>query len=207
MQKAKRIIKKFLHPPKVILFFIPVVYAALIYIFAAGKTESVYSYMIYVTSAYSLAVIIAAVPKLLREIKTAFNNSRIMQKIRASYFGRQYFDDLAFRGSVNIYQGMIINFLYVIFRIAAGIRYASVWFISMAVYYFILGGLRAYLISSYRSKKEQKEKYRCYRKTALLLFLLNIPMGGMIVLMVRTNSGFTYPGYIIYNLHCTHFIL
>lgn len=130
-----------------------------------------------------------------------------MQKIRASYFGRQYFDDLAFRGSVNIYQGMIINFLYVIFRIAAGIRYASVWFISMAVYYFILGGLRAYLISSYRSKKEQKEKYRCYRKTALLLFLLNIPMGGMIVLMVRTNSGFTYPGYIIYNLHCTHFIL
>ena len=31
-----------------------------------------------------------------------------------------------------------------------------------------------------------------------LLFLLNIPMGGMIVLMVRTNSGFSYPGYIIY---------
>lgn len=35
-------------------------------------------------------------------------------------------------------------------------------------------------------------------KTAWMLFLLNIPMGGMIVLMVRTNSGFTYPGYIIY---------
>ena len=47
-------------------------------------------------------------------------------------------------------------------------------------------------------KKRKKEKYRCYRKTALLLFLLNIPIGGMIVLMVRTNSGFTYPGYIIY---------
>ncbi len=28
--------------------------------------------------------------------------------------------------------------------------------------------------------------------------LLNVPMGGMIVLMVRTNSGFSYPGYIIY---------
>ncbi len=75
--------------------------------------------MIYVMSAYSLAVIIASVPKLLKDIKTAFNNSRIMQKIRASYFGRKYFDDLAFRGSVNIYQGMLINFLfYVIFRIA-----------------------------------------------------------------------------------------
>lgn len=31
-----------------------------------------------------------------------------------------------------------------------------------------------------------------------MLFILNIPMGGMIILMVRTNSGFTYPGYLIY---------
>lgn len=31
-----------------------------------------------------------------------------------------------------------------------------------------------------------------------MLFLLNIPMGGMIVLMVKTNSGFSYPGYVIY---------
>lgn len=29
-------------------------------------------------------------------------------------------------------------------------------------------------------------------------FILNIPMGGMIVLMVQTNSGFSYPGYLIY---------
>ena len=31
-----------------------------------------------------------------------------------------------------------------------------------------------------------------------MLFILNIPMGGMIVLMVQTNSGFSYPGYLIY---------
>lgn len=30
------------------------------------------------------------------------------------------------------------------------------------------------------------------------LFFLNIPMGGMILLMVQTNSGYSYPGYIIY---------
>lgn len=55
---------------------------------------------------------------------------------------------------------MAVNFFYVLFRVIAGIRYASVWFSSMAIYYLILGGL--------------------------------------IVLMVRTNSGFSYPGYIIY---------
>ena len=41
-------------------------------------------------------------------------------------------------------------------------------------------------------------EHRCYRVTAWLLFLLNIPMGGMIILMVLTNSGFSYPGHIIY---------
>ena len=33
--------------------------------------------------------------------------------------------------------GMAVNFLYVVFRIVAGIRYASVWFLTMAVYTFL----------------------------------------------------------------------
>lgn len=155
-------------------------------------------------SAYSLAVLIAALPVLARRIRqhktNLLNRSKLMQKIASSAFGNQYLHDPAFRGSVSIYQGMIVNFLYVLFRIATGIRYASVWFISMAVYYMVLGGLRAYLISSYRRREAGglSFEYCCYRRTAWLLFLLNIPMGGMIVLMVRTNSGFFYPGYIIY---------
>lgn len=124
-------------------------------------------------------------------------NSRAAQKAASSAIVRRYLHDLAFRGSVSIYQGMTVNFFYVVFRVSAGIRYASAWFISMAVYYLVLGGLRAYLIFSYR-RRDAKDEYRCYRRTAWLLFLLNIPMGGMIVLMVRTNSGFSYPGYIIY---------
>lgn len=120
-----------------------------------------------------------------------------LQWIRHSEFGSRYFEDLAFRGSISIYQGMTINFLYVVFRIAAGIRYTSVWFISMAVYYLVLGSLRAHLIFSYQHHDKERE-IRCYRQTAWLLFLLNIPMGGMILLMVRTNSGYSYPGYIIY---------
>ena len=74
---------------------------------------------------------------------------------------------------------------------------ASVWFISMAVYYLVLGGLRAYLVICYRHRNANTE-YCGYRRTAWLLFLLNIPMGVMILLMMQTNSGFSYPGYVIY---------
>ena len=92
---------------------------------------------------------------------------------------------------------MTVNFLYVLFHIVVGIRYTSVWFISMAVYYLVLGILRLFLILSYRNRYDIDE-LRCYRRTAWLLFLLNIPMGGMIILMVLTNSGYSYPGYAIY---------
>ena len=122
---------------------------------------------------------ISALPKMIKRMKSDIRNSKITQKATASKIMGRYLTDTAFRGSINIYQGMTVNFFYVVFRVIAGIRYASVWFISMAVYYLEL-------------------ESRCYRRTAWMLFLLNIPMGGMIVLMVRTNSGFSYPGYIIY---------
>ena len=75
-----------------------------------------------------------------------------MQKATASKIMGRYLTDTAFRGSINIYQGMTVNFFYVVFRVIAGIRYASVWFISMAVYYLVLGILRLYLIYSYRHR-------------------------------------------------------
>nr|MDD6335816.1 hypothetical protein [bacterium] len=155
------------------------------------------TYMAYCMSAYSLCILLAAVPGLAKQIKSRLMNSSVMQKLSSSSIGGRYLHDTAFRGSISIYQGMAVNFFYVIFRIAAGIRYASVWFISLVVYYLMLGGLRAYLIFSYRRRQTNSE-YVCYRHTAWCLFLLNIPMGGMIVLMVQTNSGFSYPGHIIY---------
>lgn len=205
MKKAKMMLHTLLHPAKWVRYSLPpAAFAALILIFASEQTESALAYPVYLMSAYSLAVLIAALPVLAKRIRqhkaNLLNRSKLMQKIASSAFVDQYLHDPAFRGSVSIYQGMIVYFLYVLFRIATGIRYASVWFISMAVYYMVLGGLRAYLISSYRRREAGglSFEYCCYRRTAWLLFLLNIPMGGMIVLMVWTNSGFFYPGYIIY---------
>ena len=198
MERAKMFFQKLLHPSKWVLIFVPPLsFAALIFIFATQTTRSVSAYMIYCMSAYSLTIWLAALPQLIKKMKTTIMTSRIMRKVGSSKITERYLNDLAFRGSVSIYQGVAVNFFYVVFRIATGIRYASIWFISMAVYYLVLGGLRVYLIFCYRRRNPKLER-RCYHTTAWLLFLLNIPMGGMIVLMVRTNSGFSYPGYIIY---------
>lgn len=198
MKLTRKILAKLLYPPKWALAIIPPLsFAALIFIFVSENTESTPAYGIYCMSAYSLTIWIAAVPAFVCRLRKTFENSKPIQKLTNTAFARRYFSDLSFRGSINIYHGMAVNYIYVVFRIVTGVRYASVWFTSMAVYYFVLGCLRTYLIVAYRRRTPRRE-YRCYRTTALLLFLLNIPMGGMIVLMVQTNSGFSYPGYIIY---------
>lgn len=193
MRKVLTLINKLLHPPKLVLILVPpIVFTALVYVFLTGQKDSTLAYLIYCMSAYCLTILVLPIPKLAGKTKAA-----VMRWVNRTVFGGRYVSDLAFRGSVSIYQGMLINFLYVVFRIAVGIWYASVWSISMAVYYLVLGILRLSLIVSYRHKNKVNELH-CYRRTAWLLFLLNIPMGGMILLMVLTDSGYSYPGYVIY---------
>ena len=195
---ARKLLQKLLHPPGWVLIFVPLLsFAALAAGFIRQCPENILVYLIYSLSAYSLTIWLAALPGLTKRAKSAMMGSKLMRKAAASPIMGRYFKDLAFRGSISIYQGIAVNLFYVAFRIMAAIRYASVWFLSMAVYYLVLGGLRAYLIVCYRRRTPELER-RCYHTTAWFLFLLNIPMGGMIVLMVRTDSGFSYPGYVIY---------
>lgn len=195
---ARKLLQKLLHPPGWVLIFVPLLsFAALAAVFIRQCPENILVYLIYSLSAYSLTIWLAALPGLTKRAKSAMMGSKLMRKAAASPITGRYFKDLAFRGSISIYQGMAVNFFYVAFRVVAAIRYASVWFLSMAIYYLVLGGLRAYLIVCYRRRTPELER-RCYHTTAWFLFLLNIPMGGMIVLMVRTDSGFSYPGYVIY---------
>lgn len=193
MKNVLAVLDKLLHPPKwVLLTLPPIVFAALTYVLLKGQKSSMLTYMIYCMSVYCLTIWILPLPRLFRKAK-----ANTMHRLTGTVFGGKYIGDLAFRGSVSIYQGMMVNFLYVVFRIFIGIRYASVWFITIAIYYLLLGVMRLTLILSYRNRNVKSE-LRCYRRTAWLLFLLNIPMGGMIVLMVLTDSGYSYPGYVIY---------
>ena len=84
--------------------------------------------------------------------------SRLGQCFAATGFGQRYLCDIAFRGQVSLHLGMAYNFCYAAFRVAVGVRYTSPWFISMAAYYLVLGGLRAYLTVCYRRRSPEQER-------------------------------------------------
>lgn len=111
MRRAGTILRKLLYPPNVILCVVPpAAFAALIFIFAAGKQESTAAYFVYFVSAYSLAISLAAVPRLAKRAKAAIMNSKPARKLLATKVGGRYLRDTAFRGSVSIWRGMAANF-------------------------------------------------------------------------------------------------
>lgn len=172
---------------------IPPTCAALIYVLACGWDGTAPAYIIYVMSAYCLTVTVLRVPEMIRRIR----ESRAVRRLTGSRFGRRYLDDPVFRAEVSIACGMTADLACAVFRAFVGIRYGSVWFVTMAVYCFALGLMRLYLLF-YCHCRSIKEECRCYRYTAWGLILLGIPMGGMIAMTVLTDAGYSYPGYVIY---------
>ena len=202
MKKAKIILDKILRPPVLIVIILPVIaFAGLIYIFATDNGDSTAAYVFYALSAYSLAILVIGLPKILPRLAGKIR-AAIAKKSESIKFLNSYLTDKKFKSDVKLCQGAIIDALYSVFKLVTGIIYSSVWFVTLAVYHLVLGILRVFLVLCGRKSNKSDEKllceYRHYNLTARLLLLLSIPMSGMIVLMVLTNSGFTYPGYVIY---------
>lgn len=96
---------------------------------------------------------------------------------------------------LSLWRGMAANVLYMLVQVAASIRYITAWSVSVALYYLALSLSRAHVIAACAGDDGGR---RCCRRTAYRLLVMNIPMGGMAVLMVHTGSRNYYPGYMIY---------
>ncbi len=197
-----RRLQRLMHPPGWFLCTVPPgIFGLLLYLFATDRAEGLLADLVFGLSAYSLMVWCLALPRLRKWLETAAERSALVRRLAASPWGGAFLRSPAFRGKVGLYRGMCSSLLYGVFRGVTGIWYGSVWFLAMAVYYLALGLLRAYLGFCCRkagAAPSAAYAYACCRNAAWMLLLLDIPMGGMILLMVRTDSGFVYPGYVIY---------
>lgn len=202
MKKAKVILHKIFNPPIAVLVIVPLIsFAGLICVFVFDHNESATAYAFYALSAYSLAVLIIDSIKRIPKIKIKVR-SYIDKKSKSVKFINDYLTDVRFKGMFNLYFDAIFDALYTSFRLIIGIIYSSIWSITLAVYHLFLGLLRIYLATSLRKEKTLAEntlfEYNCSYNVARLIFLLYLPMGGIIALMIWTDSGFVFPGYVIY---------
>ena len=193
--------------PALTIFIIIFGYALVIAVFAIPIKFAPIEYFSYIASAYSLILTIANLPRFKAFIKLKkekFLQTKFILKIKSTKVGSQFFEDVRFRTEISMFRGLFINILYIAMEIFSGIIYKSIWFISLAVYYFLLALMRIILLRPSKNKKIFREKieeefYR-YRACGIILLFMNQALAGIVIFMVHQNRGFEYSGFLIYGI-------
>lgn len=200
LQKMKEILKKIfiLLPVPTLLIAIPS-YALVIYVLANDMENTAISYAAYLLSAYALVITITGMTGIVRLIRQSINKHPLVKKaLDAPLLGRYLREDM-FRAEAALYQGFFINLLYAGIKMFSGIFYRSVWFITLAVYYILLALMRASLLHYVRKDEGNKvSEWKRYRLCGIILLFMNFALSGIVTLAVYQNSGFEYPGVLIY---------
>ncbi len=187
----KRLINSLLYPNKIIgciLFILG--FGLLIYVFSFHLEDTIIAYVSYALSTYALIIFILCFCKICR-----FGNGLIKKNRLYKLYQENFFTVTR----LNLYLTIIFNILYCIFNLSVGIYYRSFWFITFAVYYFLLGLMKILLLYNIKDFGESKLKeYKRLKWCGIMLLLLDIVLTGMIVLILKNNQNIIYAGYIIY---------
>lgn len=129
---------------------------------------------------------------------------RALGLLLGSALAVQYKQDRIFRASVNLQLVMVLNYLYAAYNLLTALQSGSVWLLSLGVYTLMLAIVRTDLtLSHHRGRKLPpdalpRHESRCYRRVAWSLLALNVPIGGLTLLMVSGQSVSALPGHLIY---------
>lgn len=190
-----------LSPLSTILISIPS-YALVIYVLASGMENSIISYLAYALSAYALVITITGTVGIIGWIRRGIDSHPLIKKLHGIPVFERFLYEVEFRTETTLYQGLAVNLIYAGIKLFSGIYYRSIWFITLAVYYILLAIMRLSLLMFVRGRgnpeKDKVLELRRYRLCGIILLFMDWALLGIIILVVHQNSGFEYPGMLIY---------
>lgn len=196
----KKIFRKvFLLPPVPALLISVPSYGLVIYALTGKNVEPAVAYAAYFLSAYAFIITVTGIIGIVRFVRQGIDNHPLVKKALGIPLVSRYLREDMFRAETGLYQGFFINLLYAGVKMFSGILYRSVWFVTLAVYYIFLAVMRASLLHYVRKTGKNKiSEWKRYRLCGIILLFMNIALTGIIILVIHQNSGFEYPGMLIY---------
>lgn len=124
---------------------------------------------------------------------------KFLTTVKKNSFGAHFLEDYRFRTILTTMPSFMINVAYTIYNGVIGIMNQSSWFITMAVYYSLLGIMRYCAVHTER-KISRLEDHELIRKKELaviktdgiLLLLLNLALSGVVLLTIAEGTAKTY---------------
>lgn len=197
MDKWKKIFWKILFPHTFIVFLLfNVSVVLLLYAFLGENCPDVIAYFSYVFSAYSLVVVCARIPRIVKSVK---------EKIYSNKYANKYLTEKDLRIRISLYSGLGINAGFALFKVIMGVLYQSKWLFAMAGYNMILSVMRFILVYRDRASKKEISDYErkvwglhSYKVCGWLMLLLNIAISVIVGIVVFDKQTISYPGFMIY---------
>ena len=201
MERVKNMLKRICCLPPLPTVCIAVPAFALVIYVLIREIDGALAYLAYVASAYGLILLVTGFPGMVRSVRQGIANHPLTRKVLSVPVSRRLVEDVTYRTKLSLYQGLVINVLYIAVKMASGVYYRSLWFVSLAVYYALLAVMRFALLYRIRAADEwarRKTELRRYRLCGVVLLLMNQALAGIVMFMVHENRGYEYPGLLIY---------
>lgn len=132
---------------------------------------------------------------------------KILQSLRKNPLGERFFDDYTFRTILTTLPAFLINVAYTIYNGVIGVMNQSAWFVTMAVYYSLLGIMRYRAVSVKRKTARMKDpqmirqkELSIIRTDGILLLLLNIALIGVIILTITKDTAKRYSEIMVISI-------
>lgn len=182
--------KKILYPKTYILLIgLLTIIISLIYLIFYNGFGSSISYILYLIMTYFLIVICIRIYNIIRfKIDKFVDNNKYL---------KEYKNNHELRYKISLFISLTLNIIYSIFKLLSGIIIKSFWFISFALYYFLLIILRLNIArEETKDNSNLKDEFIKYRKTGIILLFTNVILTIIILIIVNQKIMKVYPDWI-----------
>ncbi len=187
------ILKKYLFLSLVEIIILDVICAAgMFIIYHYDFSDSWIGYTVYSFSFYGVVV---------SSIFVYSNIVSVRNKVKKVYLIQKYQNDIQFKMKIRLFCSSCINLLYAGFKLFIGYRYTSIWEINIGIYYLLLFIICFVLLRQVNYAevgKNKKEEYRKSIRCGYFLIILNVILSAVVIMMIKDNYTYNYPGYMIY---------
>lgn len=188
MHKWTKIIRAVLFPDgKVFFFLLPLSAALLIYAFSDIEVYEAVRYVSYIVSAYTLTAVCCKLPEILCFWKEIGQRNKYIVKYR---------NDTGWRVTVSLCTSFAINAAYTILQLGLGVIHSTIWYYSMAAYYFMLSVMRFYLLlhlwGSHGPGKDKEKELHRYRFCGVVLLGMNLALAVIVYYITWQNRTFVH---------------
>lgn len=185
--KSSKFFKAIFYPHlALIITFLPVTIALLVFSLIYFDTTSFVSVVSYILASYMLTVICFRIPNMISFIKTLRKENKYIQK---------WFSDTHLRINVSLYGSLVWNVAFAIFQLGLGFSHNSFWFYSMSAYYIMLAIMRFFLLKHtrmYKANENIRFELKKYTLCGWCLLFINIILAVIIFFIVYWNKTFVH---------------